>query len=133
MKKLVEMVKWISIVAVVVIGLSGCCTIMSGSTQAVLVSSDPPGAKVTVSNGTFIIAPGSLTLKRSEIYILVAEYPGHETQQQTLIKKLNNWVWLDPFIDFGIISIPIDVLTGSINELRPKEVHFNFKDAVSIK
>lgn len=109
--------------------LSGCCTIMSGSTQRVKVSSEPSGAKVAADDGTTIVTPGAFTLVRKETHTLVAELPGYEPQTQQFVKKLNNWIFANILIDFGIISVPIDFLTGSADELHPKEVHFNFKGA----
>jgi len=108
---------------------TGCCAIMSGSTQRIPVSSDPPGAKVRADDGTTITTPGTFTLVRKETHTLVAEYPGYEPQTQKLVKKLNCWIFLDPLIDWGIFSIPIDFMTGSADELHPKDVHFNFRSA----
>ena len=109
---------------------SGCCTIMSGSTQSIPVSSTPPGVKVTADTGTSIVTPGSIVLERKKAHTLVAEYAGHETQQQQLKKKLNNWVWGNILIG-GIIGLVIDMVSGSIDELHPKEVHFNFEEATT--
>jgi len=108
------------------VSLSGCCSIMCGNQQAVTISSDPPGAKVTADNGTTITTPGSIVLRTNETHMLVAEYPGYASQQQKFDKKLNNWIFANILIDFGIFSIPIDFMTGAANELHPKEVHFNF-------
>jgi len=108
---------------------SGCCSIISGNKQKIPISSNPPGAKVTADNGTSIVTPGTLTLSTKIPHTLVAEYPGHEKQQQKLVKKLNNWIFLNILIDFGIISIPIDLISGAANELKPKEINFNFEEA----
>jgi len=124
-----SLVLLVMVLLVVSVFSTGCCSIMSGSTQRVTISSDPPGATVKADDGTTIVTPGALTLVRKHEHTLVAEMPGHEPQQQKLVKKLNNWIWLNPIIDFGIFSIPIDFMTGSADELNPKEVHFNFKSA----
>jgi hypothetical protein len=104
---------------------SGCSTIMSGSTQEIPISSTPSGAKVTADNGTSIVTPGSIVLKRKTAHTLVAEYPGYDQKQQKLEKKLNNWVWGNILIG-GIIGLVIDMVSGAVNELKPKEVHFRF-------
>ena len=107
---------------------SGCSTIMSGSTQEIPISSTPSGAKVTADNGTSITTPGSIVLRRKSAHTLVAEYPGYEQKQQKLEKKLNNWVWGNILIG-GIIGLAIDMVSGSVNELKPKEVHFRFGES----
>ncbi len=113
---------------VVMLTSSGCCSIMSGSTQKISISSTPVGAKVTADNGTSITTPGFIVLERKTKHTLVAEYPGRKTQQVQLEKKLNNWVWGNILIG-GIIGIVIDMVSGAIDELQPKEVDFNFEDA----
>jgi hypothetical protein len=106
---------------------SGCCTIMSGSTQKIPISSTPSGARVTADNGTSITTPGSIVLERKIRHTLVAEYPGCKEQQQQLQPKLNNWVWANILIG-GLIGLVIDIVSGSVNELQPKEVHFRFEE-----
>ena len=109
----------------IMLSTSGCATIMSGSKQEIPVNSEPPGAKVTADDGTSIITPGKLVLERKNSHTLVAEYADYETQQQVLKPKLNNWVWGNILIG-GIIGLVIDIVSGSVNELKPKEVQFNF-------
>ncbi|OHB83061.1 MAG: hypothetical protein A2Z38_04510 [Planctomycetes bacterium RBG_19FT_COMBO_48_8] len=81
---------------------------------------------MTADNGTTITTPGFIVLARKTEHTLVAEYSGHENQQVKLEKKLNNWVWGNILIG-GIIGIVIDMVSGSINQLNPKEVHFKFE------
>ena len=110
-----------------VMTVSGCATIMSGNKQKIPVTSRPAGATVTCDNGTMIITPGSVILSTKEVHTLVATLPGYEPQQKALFKKLNNWVFADILWDFGIITIPIDLISGAACELQPKEVRFSLK------
>ena len=43
---------------------------------------------------------------------------------------MNNCVWGNILIG-GIIGLVIDMSNGSVNELQPKDVHFNFEKPVS--
>ena len=61
---------------------------------------------------------------------MVAEYPGCKQQQQQLQPKLNNWVWGNILIGV-LIGLAIDIVSGSVNELQPKEVHFRFGEPPS--
>ena len=112
---------------------SGCATIMSGNQQKVPITSTPSGAVVSSENGQRITTPGFLILSTKKVHTLVATYPGCDKQQKALFKKLNNWVFADVFWDFGIITIPIDVISGAANELKPKEVYFDFRPALAAK
>jgi hypothetical protein len=105
---------------------SGCATIITGSTQSVGVTSEPIGAKVTADGVNSITTPGTMVLKRNQPHTLVAEFPGYPAQQQRLDKKLNNWVFGNILLG-GIIGLVIDFVSGSADELSPKEVHFNLK------
>lgn len=109
---------------------SGCATIICGGTQKVPITSTPSGATVTADSGPSVRTPGSLVLTRKKAHTLVAEYPGREPQTQQLKKGLNNWVWGNILIG-GLIGLVIDIVSGSINELKPTKVHFNFEGAAT--
>ena len=104
----------------------GCATIISGNQQEVAITSIPRGATVTCDNGNIINTPGSVVLSTKKAHTLVASYPGCEPQQISLVKKMNNWIFADIIWDFGIITIPIDLISGAACELKPKSVHFSF-------
>lgn len=112
--------------SLVVLSGSGCATIISGSEQIIPVTSTPSGATVTADGDTTITTPGEFTLERKKTHTLVAEYPRRGKQEVQLEKKLNNWVWGNILIG-GIIGLVIDVVSGAIDELHPKEVHFDFE------
>jgi hypothetical protein len=84
------------------------------------------GAKVTSDDGQTITTPGSFDLKKNKEYVLTAEYPGRISQSQELVRKWNNWLWVDLLWDFGIITWPVDFLTNSGYEIYPKTIHFEF-------
>jgi hypothetical protein len=108
---------------------SGCASIISGNQQEISVTSSPSGATVTCANGNIIQTPGTVTLSTKKVHALVAKYPNCEPQQVMLRKKLNNWIFCGILWDFGIITIPIDLISGAACELEPKDVHFSFEHA----
>lgn len=103
----------------------GCGTIMTGKYQSVPVTSEPQGAKVRADTGEIIMTPGKFHLLRNESHILVAEYPGYGPQEVRLHNKAQGWVWGNILLG-GIIGLIIDCVSGSSDELVPKEAHFNF-------
>jgi len=108
--------------------LGGCCRIMTGTDQEIPVTSYPTGAKITTTNGQSFSTPTAIYLKRKKECTLTAEYLGYKTQSIILRRKWNNWLWADLFWDFGIISWPIDFITGSAYEFHPKNVHFTLEE-----
>lgn len=109
------------------IGAGGCCSIMSGSTQRVAITSIPSGAKVTSENNVTITTPGVITLTRKDAHTLTAELPGYKTCSLTFRHKWNGWLWADLMWDLGIISWPIDFGTGAAYTLTPESKCFRFK------
>ena len=114
------------IVVGMLIGVGGCCSIMSGSTQRVEVTSIPPGARVTADDGSVITTPGVITLTRKDAHILTAELPGYKTCLLTFHHKWNGWLQADLFWDFGIFSCPIDFASGAAYTLTPTSKCFRF-------
>jgi hypothetical protein len=105
--------------------LMGCATIMTGKYQAIPVTSEPPGATVRADTGETILTPGKFHLIRNEDHTLLAEYPGYKPQQLKLHNKAQGWVWGN-IIFGGVVGLVVDCVSGSSDELIPKEVHFNF-------
>lgn len=106
---------------------SGCCSIMSGDSQRVAVTSSPLGAKVTSEDGVIITTPGVFTLKRKTAHTLTAELPGYHTRSMSFEREWNGWLWADLLWDLGIISWPIDFGTGSAWVLKPRAVNFQLR------
>jgi len=105
--------------------MQGCCTVMSGKTQDIPVTSTPSGATIITAEGLSITTPGVLRLKRNTVHTLTAEKSGYSTQSKALKRKLNGWLWADIFWDFGLITGSIDFMTGAAYKLEPETVHFN--------
>ena len=107
----------------------GCCSIMSGDSQRVAITSSPKGATVTTEDGVMITTPGVMHLKRKEAHTLTAELPGYVTKSMTFEREWNGWLWADLLWDLGIFTWPIDFGTGSAWQLKPKAVNFKLRMA----
>jgi hypothetical protein len=107
---------------------SGCATVATGKYQDVPITSDPPGVKVRSDTGVSITTPGRMMLSRNKLHTLVAEYPGCDPQQVQLKNKVQGWFWGNIILG-GIIGGVIDIVSGSCDELVPKNVHFNFTNS----
>lgn len=105
---------------------TGCATIISGSTKEIGVTSHPSGAKVTVDGGsTQITTPGKVILKRDSNHVLLFAMDGHESQTVSVDKKLNGWVFGN-LVFGGIFGLVIDIVSGSVNDLKPDKAHVDF-------
>jgi hypothetical protein len=67
----------------------GCATLFTGTSDTVLINSEPPGGKVMI-NGNFMgTAPVSLSLKRSRDYEIMIKKEGYETTSALLNRTFN--------------------------------------------
>ena len=64
--------------------LSGCATILTGTTEMISVNSDPPGATVTFSHGGQCTTPCNLEVKKKEAIHLTIRKPGCRTHTTSL-------------------------------------------------
>lgn len=128
----------LTICLVLTLLVSGCGTLMHGSTQDITVTSNPPGAKITNQDYTcWIRTPGVMKLKRANSTILTARLFGYQEAKQKLQVGLSPWllgngVGWDTMLKVGYVPVvPVtavllagDVSTGSVGTLSPNVVHF---------
>jgi len=102
----------------VVVFLSGCATMFSGTTQQVNFSSTPSGAKLFVDNQE-LATPATLTLKRKDRPRVTSQKEGYKDQVLDLTihgTDINSTTWLNFFnLGYGFI---VDWATGAFWEFR---------------
>jgi hypothetical protein len=116
--------------------LTGCASILDGGPKIVQISSNPPGAKVSIYDKTgkeidSQNTPASVALKRvhgylnPEDYKLVFENPGYYPYELHVKSTLDGW-YLGNVLFGGLIGIVIvDPATGDMFTLSPREVNCN--------
>lgn len=115
---------------VVALCISGCASIMSGTTQKVAIDSDPKGAKITIGeektqDGKKIminsyyagITPLTVAISRKDAMIELSK-EGYKTQEVELQRGYNAWVWGDVLLT-SLLSTSIDTSTGAWHEYKP--------------
>ena len=114
--------------------LSGCASIVSGPTQSVTVTSDPPEAYMEITNKAGDVihkgqTPQVLVLNKSrgyfkgETYKLHLSKEGYVSQETTIDSYPNGWYIGGNLIFGGLIGyLIVDPLTGSMFSLSPDEV-----------
>ena len=118
-------------IVVVLFVISGCATIMSGTTQKVTFDSDPSGAKVVIGKKkkkdgetTMVdsydagVTPLTVELSRRQSTIVQISMEGYKTKEVELKRKMNNWVLGDLALT-SPLSTSIDTSTEACNEYKP--------------
>lgn len=120
-------------IAAAALALGGCGSMMSGTTQQIKVSSNPPGATVytglqksdisgvaQVTNKVAIgVTPLTIALSRKDGALFV-EKEGYFPATVPLSTKMNPWMWGNIALT-SPLSTSIDTSTGASNEYDPGE------------
>lgn len=103
----------------------GCATITRGTTQALVVESDPPGADVELSNGLRGRTPASFTVKRKENLVVKIKKEGFEPAEATVSSTIGDGggtATAGNILFGGLIGLAVDGNNGSNRTLRPNPV-----------
>lgn len=119
--------KTIVLSIICIFAVSGCCRIMTGTKQEIPITSNPKGATITLNNIQSKVTPDVLSISRKGQYNITAEFQGYKSQTIKLKRNINNWLLADLLWDFGIITWPIDFISGSAYDYSPKSIHFELE------
>jgi len=91
--------------------VSGCATMIRGTTQQISINSDPDGAKVTLSNGQSCTTPCNIEAERKNSLQVTIEKEGCRRQTTAMVPTLAGaGAVLGGIIDYG---------TGAVYDLQP--------------
>ncbi len=77
------------ILATLTVALAGCATITRGTTEVLVIESEPPGADVEVSPaGLRCKTPCSLELKRKSNYMVQIQRDGYEPVKVNVLSQI---------------------------------------------
>ena len=94
--------------------LSGCSTIMNGTSHSLTVNSSVQRAKVYVNEIYKGETPISLDLPTDEkTYTIKIEADGYIPYIEVLQRKASGWVWGNIFLG-GLIGLGVDMATGGL-------------------
>lgn len=96
---------------------TGCATIMHGRHQDIGIASTPSGATAKV-DGTTVITPSTLHLKRNRSYSVQIEKEGYEPGGATFTSHLSGWLWGNVFFG-GLVGLLVDFITGGAKKITP--------------
>jgi len=91
--------------------VSGCATIVRGTTQSVSINSEPTGAKVTISSGQSCMTPCNIEAERKNTLQITVTHEGCNAFTTAMVPSLAGaGAMLGGFIDYG---------TGAVYDLQP--------------
>lgn len=105
-------------------GLTGCATMIHGTTQNIEICSVPDGATAQV-NGQTVQTPESVKLTRKDPHTVVLSKEGYLPQQIHLYRKESGLIWVNlvQTVPFFIIGMRLDQIWGGGFVLEPSVVH----------
>lgn len=99
--------------------LSGCATIISGTKQTIVFSSQPEGAQVLVDGISVGVTPLTIELKKNKHSVVEFRKDGYATQNLPMGKSFDGVTLLSVFWDLGTT----DILSGAAWEYSPNRFH----------
>lgn len=110
--------------------VSGCATIIQGTTQRVPVSSVPSGAKVTVNESTAYTTPTVLELSRKEHHTLQLSMEGYHPEVMKL-ESVTSAAVMGNILLGGLIGWGVDAASGGQYRLVPESIHVTLRPVTS--
>ena len=103
------------------IALSGCATIMHGTSQDIGFQSAPTNAKVTVDGLPMGNTPVVAKLSRKDNHIVKMNLEGYQPFEATLTRGTSGWVWGN-IVFGGLIGLAVDAMSGGLYNLTPTQI-----------
>ncbi|GEM_PF-4956639 len=120
------------IIGIFVLTMSGCATIVRGSSQIIPVTSEPTGASVNISGGQFYqqssygTTPTQLNLQRKYSYTVTISKSGYYDESVNITPVMDGAI-AGNIIFGGLIGGAVDASSGASNTLVPKQVFVKLK------
>jgi hypothetical protein len=112
----------VTIAAILPLAMSGCATVINGTSQDYEMASKPEGAKVTLSNGQSCTAPCRISLKRRNDLTATVELDGYKTEK-VYIQSRTGGAGVGNILLGGVIGAGVDASNGSMNSLYPRPLN----------
>lgn len=101
--------------------LSGCATIVSGTTQKISVTSNPSDAIAKIDSNLSAKTPTVFTLERRSDHTLEVSKEGYKTTT-VFLKRTFNGMATGNILIGGLIGTGIDAASGATNKIIPEKI-----------
>jgi uncharacterized protein YceK len=95
--------------------ISGCATVISGTTQTLTFNSEPTGAEVYLDGARIGSTPFSLSVKKNEKDTVMIQKEGYKTVTRDITKSYDPVTLLSIFWDYSTT----DMISGAAFEYEP--------------
>lgn len=102
--------------------VTGCASIMHGTSQDVGISSSPSSATVWANGQQLGKTPLTTKLARKENHIVKIELPGYMPYETTFTRSVSGWVWGNILFG-GLIGLAVDAISGGLYKLSPEQIN----------
>lgn len=92
---------------------SSCATLFQGTSEEVMVASDPPGANVSVNDGRSGSTPFSFRVPRNEDLQIHISKPGYQSVDLTDTSKFEWGYGISDLLFTGLIGLGVDAIDGA--------------------
>lgn len=104
---------------------TGCATITRGTTDTLVIESEPSGADVRLSNGMTGKTPTSFKLPRKDALTVKIEKAGYEPLEVNVTPQVSGAGgagMAGNVLVGGLIGVAVDAGSGAMNDLKPNPV-----------
>ncbi len=116
-------------VLVAAASLAGCATITRGTSEVLVIETEPPGASAEITPGGFkCTTPCSVELKRKKDYVIEIQRDGYEPVKVDVLSQIAGAGaagMAGNVILGGIIGAGVDAVSGATKQLVPNPVKVN--------
>lgn len=102
--------------------LSGCATVINGTSQDFSINTDPGGARARLSTGTECVTPCEVSLKRRHDVRIDFTKEGYEPAYVLVQSKLGGAIAGNILLG-GLIGTGVDAASGASNHLEPQPLN----------
>lgn len=106
--------------------LSGCATIVKGTTQEIPIASDPTGVRIAINGSPAGTTPTKVTLSRKQNHMITLEKEGYESESVAVTKSMGGAV-AGNIIAGGLVGWGVDAVSGAQYNLHPETVNVRMR------
>lgn len=117
-----------------VLGFSGCATILSGTTDNIIIQSTPASANYVITTLKYDTevgsgsTPSTVSLSRRNEYKVTIKLAGYKDKVIPIYQEFNGWAICNVCIG-GILGLGVDYFTGALFRLAPQQIRVTLETA----
>lgn len=108
--------------------VTGCASIVKGTTQTVSINSNVSGAEVIVNGERVGVTPYTGPIKRKSGTTVTVQKPGYQTKTVTLTTEIESVFWGNIIIG-GVLGSTTDLATGAMYYYAPATLEIDLNKA----